>query len=203
MADEILIEDDLLRRKALALNQCTFYPGSWEKRFCRDVAAQDAYTLRQCQYIEYLYWRYRRQMKALRALPQWSDLPTPEFRDRPPKREPSTDPAPRRSSRKADSVRDRLARWEEANRAKPLAKSRPDPLPPDRVLDELRQTYQHRRPAPVPAPLLADLLAYSSSTVLRKLRRLAAAGMVQYVGTRGRNSGWVPTDVYRRTAVLQ
>lgn len=48
-----------------ALKLCTFYPGSWTKRFVRDLSAlpQDAeLTERQAEWVEKVAYRYRRQI---------------------------------------------------------------------------------------------------------------------------------------------
>jgi hypothetical protein len=53
-----------------ALAACTFPPGSYDKRFVRDLhsrmASKDAVTLteKQAAYVRILAWRYRRQMPA-------------------------------------------------------------------------------------------------------------------------------------------
>lgn len=47
------------------LNQCVFYPGSFDKRFVRAMAALGPYDLlseRQAEWVERLAYRYRKQM---------------------------------------------------------------------------------------------------------------------------------------------
>lgn len=62
---------------ALALGNCTFLPGSWDKRFARDLAfaaknsPDVAFTERQAAHLLRLAHKYRRQLPAeivLRAL---------------------------------------------------------------------------------------------------------------------------------------
>lgn len=51
-----------------ALSRCTFYPGSWDKRFVRDMAALGPYDLltpKQEQNIERLTYCYRKQLGRL------------------------------------------------------------------------------------------------------------------------------------------
>lgn len=61
-----------------ALHLCGFRPGSWEKRFVKDMYPLGPYDLlspRQLQAVDSLYWHYRRQINAL-----WSnhrDFPIP------------------------------------------------------------------------------------------------------------------------------
>lgn len=56
-------------RRAKALAQCTFLPGSAEKRFVRDMERkaiydmQSALTPRQASYLELLCYKFRRQLK--------------------------------------------------------------------------------------------------------------------------------------------
>lgn len=50
------------RATAQALAQCRFLPGSWDKRFALDMAAQSTVTEKQAQNIARLAWRYRKQM---------------------------------------------------------------------------------------------------------------------------------------------
>lgn len=59
---------DLVRKQAVALGRCTMLPGSWDKRFARDVAAiterGGTLTASQAKNVERLAWKYRRQMPA-------------------------------------------------------------------------------------------------------------------------------------------
>lgn len=46
------------------LSECTFYPGSFDKRFVRHAQSWDAekeLTEKQADFLEKLAWRYRRQ----------------------------------------------------------------------------------------------------------------------------------------------
>ena len=45
-----------------ALASCRFLPGSWDKRFVKDMAAQTLVTEKQAQQIARLAWKYRRQI---------------------------------------------------------------------------------------------------------------------------------------------
>ena len=49
------------REKLERLSRCSFLPGSWDKRFVRDVLGSEAITARQAETIDRLYHRYRRQ----------------------------------------------------------------------------------------------------------------------------------------------
>ena len=59
---------DLANKQAIALGRCNFLPGSWEKRFTRDVAAiaerGGELTPRQQENVERLAWKFRRQLPA-------------------------------------------------------------------------------------------------------------------------------------------
>lgn len=60
----------LTRSRALALARCTMLPGSWDKRFARDMAALAAardstISPTQAANIDRLAWKYRRQMPSL------------------------------------------------------------------------------------------------------------------------------------------
>lgn len=61
---------ELQRLRAHALAQCTMCPGSWEKRFARDMASiatanpSQPLTPKQVEWISKLSWRFRRQMPA-------------------------------------------------------------------------------------------------------------------------------------------
>ncbi len=60
--------DEARCRKVKYLALCTFRPGSYEKRFVRDMASQPAdaeLTIRQAHYIDLLYWHYRKQIAAM------------------------------------------------------------------------------------------------------------------------------------------
>lgn len=59
--------DEARRLKVKHLAQCTFRPGSYEKRFVRDMAGRpDAeLSIRQAHYIDLLYWMYRKQIAAM------------------------------------------------------------------------------------------------------------------------------------------
>lgn len=54
--------------RALALEKCSFLPGSFDKRFSRDIAsavrANASLTPRQVETINRLAYKYRRQMPA-------------------------------------------------------------------------------------------------------------------------------------------
>lgn len=55
------------RSKLEALDRCTMLPGSWDKRFIRDMKGQPADFVpseKQSEMIEKLYHRYRRQLAA-------------------------------------------------------------------------------------------------------------------------------------------
>ena len=57
-------------RLAAALANCSFLPGSNQKRFCRNMgdiarlSPDKELSLRQRHYMELMAWRYRRQLKA-------------------------------------------------------------------------------------------------------------------------------------------
>lgn len=53
---------DRQRRFLRALDACTFLPGSWAKRFVRDLQGAEALTPRQAVALEHLAFRYRRQI---------------------------------------------------------------------------------------------------------------------------------------------
>jgi hypothetical protein len=65
-------------RKAKLLNQCTYLPGSFEKRFARNIAAMSEYnptkelTEKQALWLEKQFYRYRNQIskadKKVKAL---------------------------------------------------------------------------------------------------------------------------------------
>ncbi len=59
--------DEVRSRKVKYLARCSFLPGSYEKRFVRDMAASldDELTIRQAHYIDLLYWHYRKQIAAM------------------------------------------------------------------------------------------------------------------------------------------
>ena len=50
--------------RAAALARCSFLPGSWDKRFVRDVASLKTHTPLQAANIDRLAWKYRRQLPA-------------------------------------------------------------------------------------------------------------------------------------------
>ena len=60
---------------AKALGACTFLPGSWNKRFAKDIkwlaehTPEKELTPRQSANLVRLAWRYRRQMPAHLAYP--------------------------------------------------------------------------------------------------------------------------------------
>lgn len=54
--------------KIEALNQCSFLPGSYQKRFVRDMGMRPMdYELseKQTAYLDKLYWQYRKQISGL------------------------------------------------------------------------------------------------------------------------------------------
>lgn len=59
---------ELQQLRARALAQCTMMPGSWEKRFARDMASiaaarpESNLSPKQMEWITKLSWRFRRQM---------------------------------------------------------------------------------------------------------------------------------------------
>lgn len=60
--------DDERLRKVKYLANCTFLPGSYQKRFVRDMSTRPADyepTIRQALFIDKLYFMYRRQIKAM------------------------------------------------------------------------------------------------------------------------------------------
>lgn len=53
-----------------ALNRCRFMPGSWDKRFVRDMAYLSDYamlTAKQEEWIDRLLYRYRKQLARIEA----------------------------------------------------------------------------------------------------------------------------------------
>lgn len=52
----------LERSMLAALARCTFLPGSFEKRFVRDISGVTALTERQRALFHKIFYRYRRQM---------------------------------------------------------------------------------------------------------------------------------------------
>lgn len=55
--------------KIQALYHCTFLPGSFQKRFVRDMSAKtitDELTEKQAVYLDKLYWMYREQINYWR-----------------------------------------------------------------------------------------------------------------------------------------
>lgn len=55
-------------QKIQALKRCTFLPGSYQKRFVRDMSAKpEDFELseKQAVYVDKLYYMYRRQISAL------------------------------------------------------------------------------------------------------------------------------------------
>lgn len=55
------------------LRQCSFYPGSYDKRFARDMATLGEYDMlspKQAALLERLAWRYRRQIGRELVPPQ-------------------------------------------------------------------------------------------------------------------------------------
>ena len=57
------------------LSKCTFLPGSFEKRFVRNLAeytVKDEISAKQQRYLEKLHYRYRRQLHE-------PDFPMPEW----------------------------------------------------------------------------------------------------------------------------
>lgn len=56
--------NDQQRRWLDQLSGCTFLPGSWDKRFVRDLAGTDReLTAKQAAAIERLAYKYRRQRR--------------------------------------------------------------------------------------------------------------------------------------------
>lgn len=55
------ITDDQ-RTKLGRLAKCTMLPGSWDKRFVRDLQGAEELTVNQAEQIDRLYHRYRRQI---------------------------------------------------------------------------------------------------------------------------------------------
>lgn len=56
---------DMHYRCLQALKRCTFYPGSFDKRFVRDVSSLGEYdllTIKQIEQVERLAFRYRKQL---------------------------------------------------------------------------------------------------------------------------------------------
>lgn len=57
-------------RLATTLGNCSFLPGSSQKRFCRNMAEtarlspEHEISLRQRHYMEIMAWRYRRQLPS-------------------------------------------------------------------------------------------------------------------------------------------
>jgi len=51
------------------LTKCTFLPGSWDKRFVRDMMSKDVnkLTQKQKEWIDKLHHKYRRQISRLRC----------------------------------------------------------------------------------------------------------------------------------------
>ena len=69
---------------ATALGNCSFLPGSSQKRFCRNMAdiarlsPEKELSLRQRHYMEIMAWRYRRQLpRNCVPLSKPLDLPRP------------------------------------------------------------------------------------------------------------------------------
>ncbi len=60
----VIVTDQLVKERADALARCSFLPGSWDKRFARDMAARTEFSPRQAANIARLAWKYRRQMPA-------------------------------------------------------------------------------------------------------------------------------------------
>lgn len=64
---------DLEAERIRALSRCTMLPGSYEKRFVRDLSVRDPVTTslteKQAALVESLAWRFRRQMPA-RLVPE-------------------------------------------------------------------------------------------------------------------------------------
>lgn len=58
---------------AIALGACRFVPGSWEKRFARDMAArararpEDPLMPKQARWLRRLHHKYRRQIPSHRC----------------------------------------------------------------------------------------------------------------------------------------
>lgn len=72
--------DTNTRLKLDLLRVCRFQAGSWEKRFVHDVAVLGPYDLlspRQQYKVDKLYWRYRRQVNALRDADRSTPYPVP------------------------------------------------------------------------------------------------------------------------------
>lgn len=60
--------DEARRLKVNYLSKCSFLPGSYEKRFVRDMAKHSEdyeLSIRQAHYIDLLYWMYRKQIAAM------------------------------------------------------------------------------------------------------------------------------------------
>lgn len=62
--------DETRRRKVKYLERCSFRPGSYEKRFVRDMHGrpdEETLTIRQAHFIDVLYWKYRKQIGAMKG----------------------------------------------------------------------------------------------------------------------------------------
>lgn len=60
--------DETRRLKVKYLERCSFWPGSYEKRFVRDMASRpedEELSIRQAHFIDVLYWKYRKQIAAM------------------------------------------------------------------------------------------------------------------------------------------
>ena len=53
---------DMHKEMLEALNKCTMLPGSWDKRFCRNLQGARELSERQANCIEVMYHRYRKQI---------------------------------------------------------------------------------------------------------------------------------------------
>ncbi len=76
-AEELMSEEQMVKLKLLS--RCTFQPGSWPKRFVRDMSSKpDDYepSVHQAFQIDKLYYKYRRQIGAM-----WDVKDKPAFED--------------------------------------------------------------------------------------------------------------------------
>lgn len=71
---------DLERKAIAALGHCTFLPGSFDKRFVRGLQPATELTVKQREWLQKLFYKYRRQMrltdeKAKRVVDRMKGLP--------------------------------------------------------------------------------------------------------------------------------
>lgn len=71
-----MAEAEMLAAQLKALHGVTFLPGSWDKRFVRDMHQRDPATMteNQCNQVRRLARKYRRQMPA-HLVPAGTNLP--------------------------------------------------------------------------------------------------------------------------------